>query len=198
MYNVSAAFAATVYYQKINPFERKIAEKWCYSEDIAKGFFPVQYCLESLGQQCTGFLPVQLPVEFFLCNVIICGLLGNIVQSFYLCDVVLKVLRQHLTWFFPCNVVWSLLDKTVQGFYLCNVVPRVLRQHWTKCFPCNVVWRLLDNIAQGFYLGQHCLGYLLVQYYPKSIKGTLTGSFHVQCCLEPFGQHCTRFLLVEC
>ena len=55
--SVGAVFAATGYYEKINRFKIKIAEKLCYSDDI--GFFPVQCCLESLGQHCTEFLPVQ-------------------------------------------------------------------------------------------------------------------------------------------
>ena len=46
--SVGAVFAATGYYEKINRFKIKIAEKLCYSDDI--GFFPVQCCLESLGQ----------------------------------------------------------------------------------------------------------------------------------------------------
>ena len=36
--NFGAAFAATGYYQKFNRFKINIAEKWCYSDDIALGF----------------------------------------------------------------------------------------------------------------------------------------------------------------
>ena len=73
-----------------------------------KGFFPVQDCLRLLGKHCTRFLPVQCCPKsikttmnkiFFLCNVV-CSLLGNIVQSFYWCNVVPRVLRQHWTGFF--------------------------------------------------------------------------------------------------
>ena len=55
-----AAFAATGYHQKITQFKIKISKKWCYSDDIALGFF---LCNISVEQHCTGFLPVQ-------CNVV--------------------------------------------------------------------------------------------------------------------------------
>ena len=57
LWNVGATFAGAGYYQKINQLKIKIAENWCYSEDI--GFYSVQCCLESLGQHCTEFLLVQ-------------------------------------------------------------------------------------------------------------------------------------------
>ena len=52
-------------------------------------------------------------------------------------------------------------------------------------FLCNVVWSLLGNIAQDFC---QC------SVVPRVLRQYWTGFFHVQCCLEPLGQHCTRFL----
>ena len=36
-----------------------------------------------------------------------------------------------------------------------------------------------------------------MQCCPKSIKTTLNRIFLVQCCLEPFGEYCTRFLPMQ-
>ena len=57
LWNVGATFAGAGYYKKMNQLKIKIAENWCYSEDI--GFYPVQCCLESLGQHYKEFLLVQ-------------------------------------------------------------------------------------------------------------------------------------------
>ena len=58
-------------------------------------------------------------------------------------------------------------------------------------FLCSVVWSLLDNIVQGFYL---------CNVVPRVLRQHWAGFFPVRCCLEPLGQHCTRFLqlLVQC
>ena len=56
-------------------------------------------------------------------------------------------------------------------------------------FLCNVVWSLLGNIAQSFCL---CNVVLRVFWH------YWTGFFHVKCFLEALGQHCTRFLPVQC
>ena len=56
-------------------------------------FFPVECCLEPLGQHC---------IEFFPCN------------------VVQGVIRQHCTGFYLCNFVWSLSDNIEWGFDLCS------------------------------------------------------------------------------
>ena len=45
---------------------------------------------------------------------------------------------------------------------------------------------------------QHWIGYLPVQYCPRSIKTALNRIFPIQCCLKPLGQHCARFLLLLC
>ena len=150
--NVGAAFAAASYYQKINRFKIKIAEKWCCSDDIR--FFPVQCYLESLGQHCTEFLLVQC------CPKSITTLLNRN----FSCECFLEALGQHCTRFLHAQCCpktikttlnriyswvmffWRLLSNIAQGFYLCNVVPRVLRQHWTGFFSVQ------HSIAPGFYL----------------------------------------------
>ena len=116
------------------------------------------------------------------------SILDNIARGFYICNVVSRVIRQHSTGFFPCNVVYSILDNIARGFYICNVVSRVIRQHWTGFFPCNVVYSILDNIVRGFYI---------CNAVSRVIRQHWTGFFHVQCCLEPLGQHCTRCLSVQ-
>ena len=87
------------------------------------------------------------------------------------------------------DVVWSLLYNIAQGFYLCKVILSVLRQHWTVFFPVHCCLE-----PQG----QHCIEYLPMQCYPRSIKTTLNRIFLVRCGLEPLRQHCTRFLPVPC
>ena len=137
------------------------------------GFFPLQYYLQPLGQYCARFLPVQCCPKRFMAilNRIfpMQRCLENIAQGFYLCNIVPRVLRQDWTKFFTSTVVWRFLDNITQGIYLCNVVPRELRQHWTGFF---LVQYCLNP------QGQHCLGYLLVQCCPKSIKKTLNRIFY--------------------
>ena len=134
------------------------------------------------------------------------NLLHNISQSFYVCNVVPRVvLKQHwivflpvhccaqpqgqhcIGYFFLCIVVWSFQDNIAQGIYLSNVVSRLLRQHWTVFFPVHC---FLEP------QGQQCTGYLPVQCCLKSIKATLNRISSVQCCLERLWQHCTRILPV--
>ena len=107
--NVGAAFATTGYYQKINRYKIKIAEKWCCSDDNAIGF-----CL---------------------CNVV-WSLLGNIALGFYLCSVVPRELRQHWKGFF---LVQCCLEPQGQhyniGFFPLQCCPRSIKTTLHKIFP---------------------------------------------------------------
>ena len=122
------------YYQKINRFKIKIAEKWCYSYDI-------------------GF--------FFLCNVV-WSLLVNIAQSFCLCNVVsksiTKLLSRILSYEMFSEGSWT--TRFTQDFYLRNVVPRLLRQHWAGFIP-GFYWMFfvvaLGQHCTRFLPVQYCL-----------------------------------------
>ena len=103
--NAGAAFAATGYYQKINRFKIKFAEKWCYSDDI--GFFPVQCCLESLGQHCT---------EFLLCNVVP-RVLRHYWTGFFHVKCFLEVLGQHYTRFLPVQCCPKAIKTILNRIY---------------------------------------------------------------------------------
>ena len=85
-----------------------------------------------------------------------------------MCNVVPRVLIQHWTKFFTCNVVWRLLDNIAQGFHLFTVVTRELKTTLNRIFSCGML-----SGAQE----QHCLEYLLVQCSPRSIKTTLNRIF---------------------
>ena len=120
--------------------------------------FPVQCCLESLGQHCTGFLPVQCCPK----NI------TTTLNRFFHVQCCLEPLGQHCTRFLPvqcspkcikttsnksfflCNVIWSILDDNAQDFYLYNVVPRELRQHWKVFFSCAMLpgasWTTLHKV----------------------------------------------------
>ena len=52
----------------------------------------------------------------------------------------------------------------------------------------NIIWSLLGNIAQGFQLRD---------FVPKELRQHSKEFFRVQCCLEPFGQHCKTYLSVQ-
>ena len=67
---------------------------------------------------------------------------------------------------------WCCADDIALGFFL-----------------GDVVWRFLGNIARSFY--PH-------KVFQKVLRQHWTGFFLVQRCLGHIGQHCTRFLPVQC
>ena len=85
-------------------------------------------------------------------------------QSFYLCNVVPRELRQHWKGFFLVQCCLKPEQQHYTGLFLCNVVPRVLTQHWTWLFPVQCCLKSL---------GQHYTRFFHVQCYPSSIKITL-------------------------
>ena len=100
--------------------------------------FPLQCCLEPLGQLAQGF---------DLCNVASKELRqnwtgkDNITPARTLCNIVREVPNNIAHEKFLCNVVLILLGQH------CNVV-LILRQHCTEETLCNVVLVDPDNIAQ--------------------------------------------------
>ena len=150
---------ATGYYQKINQSKIKITEKGCYSENNTLTFSE-EFLMESPGHY-TGLLAVQccsnsikttlsnafscamLSQEYwnniekllFLRNVV-WSLLDNIVQGFYLCDVIPRVLKEHWTILFPVQFCLEPLG-----------------QHCTRIFICVMLsHKYWDNIEQFFLL----------------------------------------------
>ena len=111
--------------------------------------------------------------------------------------------------FFLCNVVWSLLGNSAQGFCLSNVVPRVLLNFWTDFFHVQCCLEpLREHCTRNV---ENCARLLSVQICPKKITGFYlcnvvprvlrqhwTGFFLVHFSLEPQGQHCLGYLLVQC
>ena len=63
----------------------------------------------------------------------------------------------------------------------------LFRQHCLDFFLCSVVWSLWNNMAWGFSCVMFSLEYNI----------TLHWIFPVQCCLDPFGQHCIGLLLEQ-
>ena len=155
-----------VHYQKINRLKIKIAEKWCYSDDIALGLF--------------------------LCNVV-WRILDNTEQGFYLCNVVPRELRQYWTGFFPVQCCLKSLGQHCTRFLPVHCWPMVNRQlFWVKepvqfcvyqpgtTLHMNIVNSMLfkyfrDNIAQENY---RCY------VGPDHIVIYSVENNHIQCCLD--------------
>ena len=86
------------------------------------------------------------------------------------------------------NLLWRLFQSMLAAYAV--LVPTLYGNRETRLyefhclnylnfFLCNVAWSLWDNIAQD----QDCIS--------RNI-------FLMQSCLEPLGQHCIRFLPVQC
>ena len=143
--------------------------------------------------------------------------LDNIVQGFYLRNVVARVLREHWTRFFPCNVVWSLLDNMAQVFfsYFVQCCPKKIKTTLKTIFSCAML-----SVAQGHYVGfflwniapkvlrQHCTGFFPVQYYLQPmlrkvftcamLSQTFYGNIEQDFSHATLsGKYCTRFLPVQ-
>ena len=147
--NVGVAFAATGYYQQINRSKIKITEKWpdfvqttlqwvFYVCNVVprvlrqhwRGAFPVQCCLESLGQNCTRFLPMHC---------------------------CFKIIKTTLYKTFPCAMLPGVCWATLHGFLLVQCCTIVLRQHWTKFFSVHNCLEPLEQHCTRFIPVQCCL-----------------------------------------
>ena len=126
--NVGVVFAATGYYQKINPSKIKIPEKW---PDV-----------------------VQTALRWtFSCVMLSIATLTIHYLRFFRCNIVSEVLRQHCSGFFPVQCLSIVAPRQhCLGFCPVQCCPKSIkttlnRQHWTGFFWRNVVWSLKDNIT---------------------------------------------------
>ena len=126
--NVGVVFAATDYYQKINPSKIKIPEKW---PDV-----------------------VQTALRWtFSCVMLSIATLTIHYLRFFRCNIVSEVLRQHCSGFFPVQCLSIVAPRQhCLGFCPVQCCPKSIkttlnRQHWTGFFWRNVVWSLKDNIT---------------------------------------------------
>ena len=115
--------------------------------------FPVQLCLQSLGQY-TGFVD-NIGQDF---SVLCCLELGNIHKIVWNILPMQCVRTTTKRIFFLCNVVWGFLANISQDFYQWNVVPKVLRQQWTGFFSCAILsgasWTTLHKAFSCVMLSQ--------------------------------------------
>ena len=143
--NFGATLAATSYYQKINWFKIKIDENWCYSDDIALGFF--------------------------LCNVA-WSLLGNIAQGLCRCNVVSRVLATTLNRIFSCAMLsgasWCLvpLEQHCTRFLPIQCCPKSMKTTLNKIFPA-----MLSRASSTTW---HKAFSVTLCNVPKKIKTTLS------------------------
>ena len=63
--DIDAAFAVTGYYRKNKQFKIKIVEKWCYSDNIAQGFFFCKFVWSLLGNIVQDFYCPVLSQEYY-------------------------------------------------------------------------------------------------------------------------------------
>ena len=117
----------------------------------------MQCCLESLGQHCTRFLPVQCcpkSINATLHSIFFCALLFRVpwatLHKVFTCTMLPKeykdkIEKDFLLWI----AVWSLLDNIAQRFYLFNVGSWLTDNFYEDL--CNVVLTML---------GQHCIALL--------------------------------------
>ena len=134
--NVGAAFATTSYYQEINLPKIKIAKKWYCSDDIALGFscatLPgVSWAILHQVFTCPNYQKIKRSkikiVKKWCCSdnnalgfsyAMFPGTSWAILhQVSHLCNVVLRVLRQHWTGFFYAQCCLELLREQCRGYF---------------------------------------------------------------------------------
>ena len=101
-----------------------------------------------------------------------------------------KSIKTALHRIFSCEMLSSASWATLNKVFTCAVLFQKYYDNIEQdFFPCDVIWSLLDNIAQGF---------CMCNVVPRVLRQNWIESFLVQCCLEHQGQHCLRYLLVQC
>ena len=125
--------------------------------------FPVQCCLESVGQYCTRLLPVQC-----------CP------------NSITKILNKTVSCTMLPRATWTMLHKV---FFLYNVVPRVLRQHLTGLFPVQCCLERLGQHCLRFLPVQCC--HKRIKATLKRIFTSVRGNITYGCCPNVV-QCCTK------
>ena len=159
--------------------------------------FPVQYCLESLGQYCTRFLPMQCcpnSTETTLKRIFSCALLSGASRAslhriFYLCHIVPRVLRQHWTWFFPVKCCLESLGQHYAKFLPVQCCPKRIKTTLKRIFSSAMLSEAWTTTLHRAFSMQCC---------PKSINTTLNMTFSCAMLSKSLGQHYTRFFHVQC
>ena len=94
--------------------------------------------------------------------------------------------------FFLCSVVWSLLSNVAQSLCLCSVV---------RIFSCEMFsggsWTTLHKVFTCAMLSQDYYDNIEQDLFLDNVFWRLLDNI-AQCCLEPTGQNCTKFLPVQC
>ena len=155
--------------------------------------FLVQYCLESLGQHCTGFLPVQYcskSITMTLSRIFSCAILsGAFLTTFhkvFTCAMLSKSIRTALNRIFFQQCCLEPLRQRCTRFLPVQCCPKSIK---TMLF--GAFWTTLHKdftramLVHDFYeennlynvvltmLGQHCIGILFSQCYPNTSETTL-------------------------
>ena len=129
--------------------------------------------------------------------------LVNIVQGFYLCSVVPRVLRQHWTVYFAVQYCLKRLGQHCARILPVQCCPKGIKVTMNNTFS----WPLLSGACWTRILPVQCCPKSIktsmnrispVQVCLKSIETTLNRNFPLKCCPEPLGQYCTRILPVQC
>ena len=124
------------------------------------GFFPMQYCVESLGQHCTRLLPVECcpkRIKTTLSRIFSWAVLSGasrktLSRVFPLRCCPKSILTTLNRIFFLCNVVWNLLGNIAQGFYLCNV------GSWlTGTFLSKITYKTMCPSSYGNIAYEYCI-----------------------------------------
>ena len=110
--NVGVAFAATGYYQKINQFKIKTAEKWCYSGDIALDF---SYAILP-GVSWTTLHRIFTCVTCCLKSI---KTTSNKIFTFQCC---LEALGKHCTKHLPVQCCPKRIKKTLNKLFSCAML----------------------------------------------------------------------------
>ena len=111
----------------------------------------IRYCSDNIARifSCTMLCEASGTTLHRICSCLLSEALRTTLHRvFYLCNVVLAVLRQHCTWFFFLfNVVWSISGTTAQSF-ICAILSQehLLRQHCTWKTLCMLSLRLKTTL----------------------------------------------------
>ena len=165
--------------------------------------WPVQDYLEFPGQHCTGFLPVQCcfkRIKAILKRIFSCAMMSGASWAIL-----------HMTWFLTVQCCpRESRQHYWKGFFSCAILFGVSRTKLHRVFPMHCCPRGINTMLHMIFPMQfamlsgsswaklHAQNFYLCNVVPRGSRQHWTVSLLVHCCLEPQGQHCTKFLPVQC